>query len=87
MSNEDYGRARDAIAAFGLTGANKPVASHWLSRWQGGKPPRLAEFNRNKDFESAPAISIFEVRQDTALRCISEPLSPWRPVSASAIRT
>jgi hypothetical protein len=70
MPNGGSERAKQAVAALKLNGANREVATHWLSRWHDGKPPRIRSFNQDKVWQHGPGVTVYELRKDS-LRCVT----------------
>jgi hypothetical protein len=50
--------------------ANLESRHRWLQLWQGGVPPSLAGFDAHPLPSRAPAIAVFEIREDTSLNCV-----------------
>jgi len=59
-----------ALNGLRLTGLNADVASRWLALWRDGRPPTLAQFDAHPMPANAPAIAVFEIKQDISLHCI-----------------
>lgn len=69
MHSQERARARAAISALQLHGANSEVAEHWLSLWRLGKPPSM---RRHYD-SPAPhraATMLCRIRKDESLFCV-----------------
>jgi hypothetical protein len=71
VNREDYLRAREAVAALKLNGANREIAEHWLSRWRNDKPPKRSSFNIDAIWRHKPALMICQIIQRKLLRCLS----------------
>jgi len=71
LSNEDYVRARDAVVALKLIGANRALADLWLARWHNGAPPKMRSFKAVMGLEYKPAALLCQIIEGKVLRCIS----------------
>lgn len=71
VGTEDYVRAKDAIIALNLHGANRAVAELWLARWHNGEPPKMRSFRAVMGLEYKPAAILCQITQANSLHCIS----------------
>lgn len=70
MNTFDMDGVYAALNGLRLNGANAAIASRWLSLWQDGRPPTLAQFDAHAIPAHVPAIAIFEIKQDVSLQCV-----------------
>ena len=70
MRCRDHERARAAVAALKLSGANREVAEYWLSRWHDDRPPSMSGFQQDNILQHTPAENIFEIRENEYVRCV-----------------
>lgn len=62
-------RARAAVEALKLSGANSEVADYWLSCWDQGRPPTWNRFRIQQLARHRPAIAVFEVHFGASIIC------------------
>jgi hypothetical protein len=65
-----YDKAQAAIGQLRFNGANREVASYWLSLWDNDRPPALERFRLDRVPQHKPAIMTCRVLRRKELRCI-----------------
>ncbi|HEX2759310.1 MAG TPA: hypothetical protein VHM27_02305, partial [Rhizomicrobium sp.] len=63
-----YDKAQAAIGQLRFNGANREVASYWLSLWDNDRPPALERFRPERVPQHKPALMTCRITRGKELR-------------------